>query len=164
MIEPGALSLANQELASSADLRRWLEALGAPESGVDDEVVLRLPEFLALRSSVRDLLEASIGGGPFPATAVERLNETSARVPRVLRLDETGSVEEAVATSRTASLLAEIARDAIGILGGPDRERLRRCPACSRFFVTTRGDRRWCAAACGNRTRVARFHARRRPP
>ena len=161
--ETEALRLANEELGSSADMRRWLERGPASgELGADDELALRLPEFLALRTSLRNLFEASIGGGPFPAAAVERVNEASARVPRILRLLPSGAVEEPVATGRTARLLAEVARDAIELLGGPERDRLRRCPACGRYFVTTRDDRRWCSAACGNRTRVARFHARRR--
>ena len=123
---------------------------------------LRLPEFVAMRDAVRLALEASIGGGPLPAAAVERLNETSARVPFVRGFDPPEAVERPLPASPTALALARIAWSAIALLGTDARERLRRCPACGRFFVTSRTDRRWCSMACGNRTRVARHHARRR--
>ena len=122
----------------------------------------RLPEFAELRRALRQLLEASIGGGPFPAAAVEVLNEASARVPVVRRLDPPDVVERPVASGPTARVLAEIAWSAIALLGTEGRERLRRCSACGRFFIATRTDRLWCSTACGNRTRVARHHARRR--
>jgi predicted RNA-binding Zn ribbon-like protein len=67
-----------------------------------------------------------------------------------------------MASGTATGLLAEIARSAISLVGTERRERLRRCPACSRFFLTTRSDRLWCSVACGNRTRVARHHARHR--
>src|SRR3990172_6575062 len=78
-----AVDLANEDLRSGGDLRRWLEGRGTFDEGTRQELSFRLPDFLDLRSSLRQVLEASIGGGPFPAAAVERLNETSARVPPV---------------------------------------------------------------------------------
>ena len=157
-----AIDLANAELRSAGDLRRWLEGRVSFGEGVSEQISLRLPDFLDLRRAVRETLEASVGGGPFPAAAVERLNETSARVALVRRLDPPNAVERPVASSPAAHTLAEIAWSAIGLLGTERRERLRRCEACGRFFVASRTDRRWCSIACGNRTRVARHHARRR--
>jgi predicted RNA-binding Zn ribbon-like protein len=156
------LAFANAQLSSAGDLRAWLEAEGALGADESAEVALRLPEFVSLRASVRELLDASIGGGPFPAAALERLNEVSARVPRVLRLDATGASETAIASGATPLVLARIAWSAIELLGAVERSRPRRCGACGRYFVTARSDRRWCSDACGNRTRVARHHARRR--
>ena len=158
-----ALSLANARLASAGDLRTWLdgEALEPDERA---EISLRLAEFVFLRASVRELLDASIGGGPFPAAAAERLNEASARVPRVLRLAPDGSVDAPLSASPTPLLLARIAWSAIELLGGSARAALRRCGACGRYFEATRSDRVWCSNACGNRTRVARHHARLRAP
>jgi predicted RNA-binding Zn ribbon-like protein len=49
------------------------------------------------------------------------------------------------------------------LIGGLDRERLRRCdgPGCVLFFVATNPRRRWCSPAiCGNRVRVARHYDR----
>jgi predicted RNA-binding Zn ribbon-like protein len=160
--EERAVDLANEDLRSAGDLRRFLRAQPWFDEATSEEISLRLTEFLELRSSLRQVLEASIGGGPFPAAAVERLNETSARVPVVRRLDPPDVVERPVASGPTARVLAEIAWSAIALLGTERRERLRRCDACGRFFITTRTDRLWCSTACGNRTRVARHHARRR--
>jgi predicted RNA-binding Zn ribbon-like protein len=160
--EGWAVDLANEDLRSGGDLRRWLQERGPFDEEARSELSFRLPDFLDLRSSLRDVLEASIGGGPFPAAAVERLNETSARVPTVRRLEPPDAVEVPMASGIATGLLAEIARSAISLVGTERRERLRRCPACSRFFLTTRSDRLWCSVACGNRTRVARHHARHR--
>ena len=156
------LSLANTTLDSTGDLRTWLqdeEVLGSEDSA---EASLRLVEFSSLRGSIRELLDASIGGGPFPAAAVERINEVSARVPRVLRLEGDGPSEAPLSAGLTPVILARIAWSAIELVGGPDRTRARRCGSCGRYFVSTRSDRLWCSNACGNRTRVARHHARRR--
>ena len=160
--EERVVELANLELHSGGDLRRWLERSGSVGEEEAVELSFRLPEFQALRDSLRSVFEASIGGGPFPAAAVERLNEASARVPRVMRLEPGGATEAAVASATAAGVLADIARSAIGLVGTERRERLRRCEACGRSFIATRTDRRWCSVACGNRTRVARHHARRR--
>ena len=116
-----ALSLANARLGSAGDLRAWLEGEGALEPEERAEVSLRLAEFVALRASLRELLDASIGGGPFPAAAVERVNEASARVPRVLRLAPDGSADAPLSASPTPLLLARIAWSAIELLGDPAR-------------------------------------------
>ena len=163
MSSAAALSLANARLGSAGDLGAWLEADGPLEPEERDEVSLRLAEFVTLRASIRELLDASIVGGPFPAAAVERINEASARVPRVLRLAPDGTTETPLSAGPTRLLLARIAWSAIELLGNPDRSS-RRCGACGSYFEATRSDRLWCSNACGNRARVARHHARRRVP
>jgi len=165
MNSAAALSLANARLGSAGDLGAWLEAVGgALEPEERAEVALRLAEFVTLRASIRELLDASIGGGPFPVDALERVNEASARVPRVVRLAPDGAADTPLSAGATPLLLARIAWSAIELLGDPDRSRPRRCGACGSYFEATRSDRVWCSNACGNRTRVARHHARRRVP
>ncbi len=159
-----ALSLANAPLGSAGDLSAWLEGEDALEPEERAEVSLRLAEFVSLRASLRELLDASIGGGPFPAAAVERVNDASARVPRVLRLAPEGSADVPLSASPTPLLLARIAWSAIELLGDSNRFPPRRCGACGTYFEATRSDRVWCSNACGNRTRVARHHARLRTP
>ncbi|HET8527031.1 MAG TPA: CGNR zinc finger domain-containing protein [Actinomycetota bacterium] len=159
MSDPIALSLANAELRSAADLDRWLRTSGdtAEHAG---ELSLRLGEFGDLRACLRELLAAAADGRPLPADAVERLNDASARIPRIARL-ESGEVNQVPVGAGPAPLvLALIAWSAMNVLGGPDRERIRRCGACGRFFIATRPDRVWCSDRCGNRIRVARHHAR----
>lgn len=58
--------------------------------------------------------------------------------------------------------LGLIARDAIIVLGGPDRDRVKACqaPTCRGLYVDTSQarNRRWCSMAmCGNRAKKARF-------
>jgi predicted RNA-binding Zn ribbon-like protein len=156
-------------LSTPADLAAWLPGQEPWLGAAPAESALRLADFRALRVVVRALLLAPSRGEAVPAEAVEAVNAASAAAPAVLALDATDglaptSVERTSAGSRTAEILATIARSAIEIVGGPDRERLRVCgaPGCGRFFLASRAGRRWCSDACGNRARVARHAGRRR--
>lgn len=160
MTETLALALANARLDSAAELAAWLLEASTDASVHVSDLALRLPDFLDLQSSVRDLVSAAAEGRPLPAGAVERLNETSARVPRVARLEDGEVSQTPIAAGPAPLTLAAIAWSAIDLLGGPDQQRIRRCGACGRFFVATRPDRVWCSDRCGNRIRVARHHAR----
>jgi predicted RNA-binding Zn ribbon-like protein len=157
-----ALSLINEPMGSGQDLARWLAASAGLDPGEIHEVALRLPEFRSLRAATSGVLEASVNGTPPPVGAVELLNEVSGRVPRTLVLDPPHARNEPASANATARTLARVAWSTIELVGGPDRDRLRRCGSCGDVFVATRSDRRWCSAACGNRVRVARHHARRR--
>ena len=159
-----ALSLADTKLDSAAALVSWLRDEAGVESDRATELSLRLPEFRELRSCLLTLLDAAVQGQRLPPDAVERLNEASARVPRVARLRDGEASLAPIASPGTPLLLAELAWSVIDLLGGPDRERLRRCGACGTIFVATRPDRLWCSDRCGNRIRVARHHARVRGP
>lgn len=162
----GAGPAVRDSLSSPAELERWL--LSHPElGGPTAELTLRLGDFRALRDSVRAALVAASERRPMPPDAVRVLNEASGAVPQVLLLDMADGSPRADRAgrggSRAAEVLASIARSAILLLGGSNRERLRVCPAdrCGRVFLASRPRRVWCSAACGNRTRVARHHARR---
>lgn len=154
------------EIATAAGLAAWLDRHGDLLGEVEPEVSLRVADFRDLRGSVRVLFLAAVAGDPLSHEAVGAVNEASAAVPTHVLLDVSDPWEPRAALgggggSRTAQILGAFARSAIGILGGPERARLRACPAprCGRFFVATRADRVWCSNACGNRVRVAR-HAR----
>ncbi|OMI36095.1 CGNR zinc finger domain-containing protein, partial [Streptomyces sparsogenes] len=102
--------------------------------------------------------------------AVERLNAAAARAPGAPRLEWPEGGAPLVRAARpqgstdTDRLVAALARDAIAFLAGPDRERLRACPAprCVRYFVKDHPRQEWCKPSCGNRARVARHHRRHR--
>jgi predicted RNA-binding Zn ribbon-like protein len=73
--------------------------------------------------------------------------------------------DAAAAEEPAAATLAAVARSAIALLGGPDRDRLRRCEGehCILVFVAAHPRRRWCSPnVCGNRARVARHYRRHR--
>lgn len=168
-----ALALANTAvpedvLTTPAGLASWLAANEDHLGPSAPEVALRLGDFRGLRSAVRDAVAAGVAGAPPPAEAIRVLNDASAAVPSAPALDLSDGrprrVERPAATpSQTVWILATIASSAIDLLGGSNRERLRICAArrCGRVFVASRSRRVWCSAACGNRTRVARHHARR---
>ena len=155
------------EISSAADLGAWLERQRDILGDVEPEVALRLADFRVLREAIRTLFLTAVAGEPFPAQAVRAVNEVSAAVPTHLRLVVSDPREPRAALgsrggSRTAEILAAVARSAIGILGGPERAGLRACPAprCGSFFITTRAGQVWCSSECGNRVRVARHHSR----
>ncbi|MGW5352892.1 ABATE domain-containing protein [Streptomyces sp. NPDC004031] len=113
---------------------------------------------------------ADAGKLPSAAQALDRLNAAAARVPYAPRLDwpadrPATAARAAARTPRAADLVAAaLARHAIAFLAGPDRERLRACPAprCVRYFVKEHTRQEWCKPSCGNRARVARHAARQR--
>ncbi|MEE4545372.1 CGNR zinc finger domain-containing protein [Streptomyces sp. V4-01] len=128
---------------------------------------------------------------PDPDTALRRLNAAAARVPVVPHLTwpqdaaprahyeaapyaerpDAAAAPDASPAARPDAvgpdaelLAAALARAAITFLAGPDRARLRACPAprCVRYFVQEHPRQEWCKPSCGNRARVARHHARKR--
>jgi predicted RNA-binding Zn ribbon-like protein len=150
-------------LAAPEDLSRWLEAERV-RLGDCAFAVAHLDEIRALRDAARSLLTASAQGTTPPPEALDHLNAASAAAPMAPQL-EAGSdgrlrtVERAAEGNPLAQLLGRLARSAIALLTGPDRERLQVCaaPSCGMFFL---GSRRWCCAACGNRARAARHYQR----
>ena len=168
-----AISLAGTTLAGAEwdslsgprQLGGWLEAHGIEVPGLE----LRLADVRELRSAILALFAAAAEGRSLPSGAAGTLNDASAAAPRCVRLDVRDGVPRAVEVTGApdaAAAFGRIARSAIGLLGGPDRERLRSCaaPGCGRFFLAERPRHVWCSNACGNRVRVARHHARRRGP
>jgi predicted RNA-binding Zn ribbon-like protein len=172
--EPLAVDLANTVmvvregeavdlLATQQDLRRWLDA-ERPRLGDCGFAIRHLDEIRALRDAVRALLAASAQGAAPAREALEQVNAASVAAPIAPQL-ETGDHGRLQAVERTceqdplAQLLGSLARSAIAILTGDERERLHVCraPSCGMFYL---GERRWCCAACGNRARAARHYRR----
>ena len=174
--EPLALDLANSvvqvrpgttlDLLDSEDqLDDWLSHEGKrlPRIAPTPD---RLSAVRGLRDALHDLLSAAAADGPLPPTAIKTINAASARSEGHLRLARRGGAPVAELAGSGTPLdraLSAIARSAIELLAGPDRERLRVCPApsCGMFFLG-RPDQEWCSTACGNRARAARHYARRR--
>ncbi|MFC8710872.1 CGNR zinc finger domain-containing protein [Streptomyces sp. NPDC057197] len=118
---------------------------------------------LALRESIYALVTARRTGAPLPADAMAAVNRQAAQTPVSVRLGPRG-------TSRTGTVsqaLAELAREAVGLLAGAESVLLRECarPGCTQVYLDrSRGHRReWCAMrTCGNRVKSAALRARRR--
>jgi predicted RNA-binding Zn ribbon-like protein len=150
-------------LAAPEDLARWLVAAGMVESPTKvsnaDLVAAR-----ALREAVYALAEAQIHGRAPAGQDVATLNRLADGPAAVPWLDDEGSAHW---RGDAAALLALLAREAVLLLGGADRARIRQCEAegCALLFLdmSRAGDRRWCSMqGCGNKAKVAEFRRRRR--
>ncbi|MDI5979952.1 CGNR zinc finger domain-containing protein [Amycolatopsis magusensis] len=149
----------------------WLREQDLPEVPVDERV---RESVVAVRKALRSLFADAVRPGPpskadanrllDPATAARQLNEAAAAVPRVPVLDwPDGRMRYRPTEADPAALLtAELAKAGIEFLSGPDRERLRACPAprCVRYFVQDHPRQAWCKPSCGNRARVSRHYHR----
>jgi len=180
MTEPLAVEFANtwyavrgkerEGVGTPAELARWLREHGLP-TGVDSEAHADIGEqavrdFLTLRNTIRSLLHATAEGEPLPEADTATVNKASEQAPRWPLLAGTAEAGYGVIEMTTADPLpsarAQIARDAITLLGGPLREDVRAChaPGCVLYFIKDHPRREWCSAACGNRARVARHYTK----
>jgi predicted RNA-binding Zn ribbon-like protein len=143
-----------ERLPSRERLAEWLAAMGFGTDVVDDDVA----RVRRLREHLHELFRAAVDGAPPPAAALAAVNAAVAAGPPQL-------AGEGLARTSLDSILALIAADAIRILAGGERDRLRACAAddCRMVYLTHgRRERRWCSSAhCGNRVRVAAHRARR---
>jgi predicted RNA-binding Zn ribbon-like protein len=134
-------------------LEIWLRGIGAPDGVPIDALI-------ALRAAVRKGLEAVAASVRPPHAAVAALNRASQAGPSYARLESDALCYVALA-SPVEAFLAEVAADAITLVGGPQRPLVRRCdaPGCDRIFVASRPRQTWCSDRCGTRARVARHRA-----
>lgn len=103
-----------------------------------------------------------------PAVAVDVLNKAADGLGRP-HLEWPESGEPATRWSDRSEdpiclLIAALGRSGIDFLTGPDRQRLRACPAarCVKYFLQDDPRQTWCSPSCGNRERVNRYYRRRR--
>jgi predicted RNA-binding Zn ribbon-like protein len=153
-------------LTSESELTTWIEAerARAPSAGAARG---RLGEVRALRDAVRDLLFATAEGGPLPASAVAATNRAAALCPSWPVIDEAGRATAGELSDNPFDrFCSAVARSAVEVVGGPERDRLAVChaPSCGMFFMRGNPRQTWCTPACGNRARVARHAARSSRP
>jgi predicted RNA-binding Zn ribbon-like protein len=155
-----------ERLSSVDRLETWLRGVGLVVGTPLDDDDLR--EVRALREHLdllfRDLMD---GEGP-PASAVAAVNDAAAGSAPQLTMHATDAALTGAGASALAPVIALIAVDAIRVLTGCERERLRRCEAgdCRMVYLASgRRPRRWCSSQrCGNRMRVAAHRARTADP
>ncbi|MER7164950.1 ABATE domain-containing protein [Micromonospora sp. NPDC000207] len=173
------------DLADTPGLARWLSEQAEPLRRHDDDLAppTDLPDeqtrldVVALRRAVRTLLARAVAPAPpsradhssllTPADAVRHLNDAAGALPTSPRLHWPDDAAPTLtrhpppAPLRTR-LTAALARAAADFLAGPDRQRLRACPAprCVRYFLQDHARQQWCKPSCGNRARVARHYQR----
>ncbi|MEU9853573.1 ABATE domain-containing protein [Streptomyces sp. NPDC047974] len=149
-----------ERLSSPARLKLWLHAAGL---GVPDVSPAELQDALTLREAIhRAGLAVTVGRRPDPGDAAI-LNRAAAAGQSSPTLDENGlAVWNLGEETPVPDALGVLAADAIHVLGGPDRDRIKACdgPGCAGLFLdTSRGaSRRWCSMnTCGNRVKKARL-------
>ncbi|GAA4907874.1 putative RNA-binding Zn ribbon-like protein [Stackebrandtia albiflava] len=142
----------------------WLAVYGL---AVDSCSPAQLAVARELRESIHAAATAAATGDAMPVSALQVVNDRSARGRAVAVLTPEGKrLWRLGSTSGVADALGVIAADAIDVISGERDGRLALCasPTCrAAFFDTSRSrTRRWCDMnTCGNREKKARFHANR---
>ena len=155
-------------LQTPADLAEWADRETSRIPALLDPVRPdQLTCFLQARDAILALLRSATGGSAPPRAAVDTLNSILLDRPAVRLLTSTGEVGAAHLLDRrdpVEDLVAGAAFDAVELLHGPDRDRLKLCPApsCGQLYLRSRTNQRWCSDDCGNRARGARHHQRTR--
>jgi predicted RNA-binding Zn ribbon-like protein len=152
----------HEKLLRPADLDAWLVGGGLLErvhaSAAD------LSEARELREVVFALVERALAGEGPRQRDRRALNEWAVSAPSQPQLRADWSVAPRVVQG-VAGALSAIACDAVDLLGGPDRAKIRKCDRCTLLFIdrSRPGNRRWCSMqVCGNRSKAADFRERHR--
>ncbi|MFE0759733.1 CGNR zinc finger domain-containing protein [Streptomyces smyrnaeus] len=143
----------------------WLAVYGlAVDSCTADELDLARE----LRESIHVAATAAAIQDPLPASAVQVINDFSARGRAAAVLTPEGNREWRLSSAACVEdALSVIAADAISIIAGERDGKLALCasPTCrAAFFDTSQSrTRKWCDMnTCGNRQKKARFNAKQR--
>jgi predicted RNA-binding Zn ribbon-like protein len=132
-------------------------------------------ELVQIRQAVRALFARAVApGAPSKADAgrlmdvedaLRMVNEAADRLgtTHLEWADEPGLRWAHRTEDPVALLIGAVGRSAIDFLAGPDRARLRACPAarCVKYFLQDDPRQTWCSPACGNRERVNRHYRKR---
>jgi len=161
----------HDELRTQADVDEWLDAVTLDRAGAH-ATEGELAAARALRDAVRrlashltqDTRAAAASAMSDLTAALDQVNQAAAELPGPRLTLRDGRLEAGSATgaSPVTTGLAQVARQAIDLLGGPDSAQLRACyaPGCVLYFVKSHPRREWCSVACGNRARAARHYQR----
>jgi len=163
----------HDDLRTTADVDDWLDAVGVDRADAH-ATEGELTTARALRDAVR-LLAAYVTADDRPgaagsaagvAAALDQVNATAAALPAPRLALRGGRLELGPpgGPSPVTTGLAQVAEQAVGLLGGEEAGRLRACyaPGCVLYFVKAHPRRAWCSVACGNRVRAARHYRRAR--
>jgi predicted RNA-binding Zn ribbon-like protein len=143
-------------LANPADLDRWLVS-----SGLALRSPRATPEDVAFARELREAIYA-LASGEDTGEARAALNASAAMPAAMPQLGASG---ELLREGNAREMLATIAREAVELFGGPERDRIRQCEGegCAILFLdlSRSGARRWCSmAGCGNRAKARAFRRR----
>ncbi|MEU7001784.1 CGNR zinc finger domain-containing protein [Nonomuraea sp. NPDC046570] len=152
-------------LLEPADLTAWLAASGlTPERAEAGEASLL--DARDLREAISLCTDAAMAARPPGAPELALLNRwASARHAPLLQLHPDLSLVRLPPSDPVSAALAEVAHDAVALLGGEARRLVRVCagPECGLRFMdrSNAGRRQWCSMRrCGNREKVRLHRAR----
>jgi predicted RNA-binding Zn ribbon-like protein len=134
-------------------------------------------ELLKIRRAVRALFARAVAPGPPSKADADRLMDAQDALRMVNRAavrlgalqlewpaDGPPVTRWALKTEDPVALLiGAVGRSTIDFLAGPERSRLRACPAarCVKYFLQDDPRQTWCSPSCGNRERVNRAYRKR---
>jgi predicted RNA-binding Zn ribbon-like protein len=151
-----------ERLLTPDDLDVWLDAaaLLRPLRKLSTQAILA--DARALRDAIFRFASAAIEEKAGNSRDIETINHWATRMP--LRPTIDGSRIWLTAVRPVEAALATIAADAVELVLGPQRSRMRICPECRMVFVDSSrpGKRRWCSSVsgCGNRAKVRAHRSR----
>lgn len=165
-VEQGAAHVATDALATTAQLKAWLNARALSDKdarlGKDDH-----RSVLALRETLRSFIQLAPADRGADAAAAARLSAAAVDFPLTLKVLEGGAV--ALRPSRLSpagglgNVLAELQR--LAATGQLDRLKMCASEECHWVFFdrSKPANRRWCnSALCGNRQKTRAYRERRR--
>jgi predicted RNA-binding Zn ribbon-like protein len=154
-----------ERLREPADLDRWLVAAGLPLSA--NATARDLTDARRLREALNGMARALLVGDSPREDDRARLNRCASGEALTPRLDRAGNLQW-IADRPVRASLALIAREAVALLGSPERALIRECaaaPSCSLLYLDrSRGrNRRWCEMErCGSRAKMSTYRERQR--
>ncbi|WP_330328324.1 ABATE domain-containing protein [Streptomyces sp. NBC_00536] len=148
-----------ERLTDPTRLKAWLRATGLE---VTDASPADLKNAVELREAIYRIGSAIAAGEQPDSKAVRILNTAAAAGHAKPALERGLAGWHLTEITPVGDALGVLAMDAIHILGGPDRSRIKNCegPGCAGLFLdTSRGaNRRWCSMnTCGNRVKKMRI-------
>jgi predicted RNA-binding Zn ribbon-like protein len=151
-----------ERLRVPGDLDRWLRAAGMRTAAA--ATARDLGDARELREAIYRLARSVLSERAPHDRDVAELNAWARRPPLAPQLDD--NLQRGWAPARPVAALTLVAREAVELLSGPDRELIRECaaaPACSLLYLDrSRGQRRrWCEMErCGSRAKMADYRRR----
>jgi len=152
-------------LATPEALARWFGQAGCSISAavLSDK---DLGEALLLREAIYRALSSLIQGQSPASTDMGLINAAAAAPLPVPQIELPSCRIQWESAYPAKACLAEVARDAILVIGGGDRHRLKMCDSqsCRMLFAdnSPANRRRWCSMSiCGNRAKIKIFRERK---
>ncbi|PYC88260.1 hypothetical protein C7C46_01020 [Streptomyces tateyamensis] len=148
-----------ERLTDPAWLKMWLQATGLDVTDVSPP---DLKDAVELREAIYRVGSALAAGEPADSKDVRTLNLVAAAGHAKAALEHGLAGWHLTETTPVGDALGVLATEAIRILGGPERSRIKNCegPGCAGLFLdTSRGaNRRWCSMnTCGNKVKKSRL-------